>query len=416
MKKPRFLALLLIFAISLSNMTALCSADGDDSWPFCRHDSQNTGFYEGLAPSSNNTLWTVNMSTVFISSLGLGGYPVFSNGKLFTIGNGSLFAFNATDGKIIWQTEISGGLTGLAVAYGMVFVGAFTELVAVDENSGAEIYRVKLTYVLELQAINVADGKLFISSHDDYTYCVNASNGEVLWKTLTYRFGSHAPPAVSDGLVFQAASTGVYCLNESDGSIVWHYNQGYCSTPSVAGGKVFFIKETEEANVNSSIMCLNQQTGQVEWEYPTRVSSNHINQGPSYSLTAIAYEKVFAVVNGMLYALDENTGELIWVSDGLGKPLSDIPPVVAEHRVFVADHDYILGLDVDNGTVVWRYALSGARNPHIVANGILYSMNAESLIAVPEFPSTTAIIVLLALTLIASIVYKRKQRPSFRSH
>jgi outer membrane protein assembly factor BamB len=404
MNKLKICAVLLILAFSLSN-AAFCWAD-DYSWPFIRHDSQNTGFSEGLAPSSNDTLWTVNIATSSRSN------PIFSDGKLFVIEtNRTLIAFDPTNGSVTWQAQNFSWGSALAVAYGRVFVGSYNELVAVDENSGHEIYRVKLADHLELQAINAANDKLFISSHDDYTYCVNASNGDILWKTLTYQTGAYSPPAVSDGLVFQ----GCYCLNETDGSIVWHYDGFYGSPPTVADGKVFFFAAPAiREDLNSSIVCLNQQTGQKEWEYSVGSFGRNF-YGPFDSCTAVAYQRVFALVNGTLYVLDDNSGELIWASAASNMSLSTIPPVVVDHRVFVANHDYILGLDVDNGTVVWSYALSGARNRHIIVDGTLFSMNAESLIAVgggsiPEFPSITAIMILLTSLLVVAIIYKRNRR------
>ena len=164
-----------------------------------------------------------------------------------------------------------------------------------------------------------------------------------------------------------------------------------------------FAREIQDVNTSASIVCLNQQTGQVVWEYPIGVFER-FNYNPSLSRTAVAYGRVFAVVNGTLYALDENTGELIWARDNPDRPLSGIPPVVADHRVFVADHDYILGLDTDSGEVVWIYALSGARNPHIVADGKLFAMNADSLIAIPEFPFWVILAIIAVVTVVLALV------------
>jgi outer membrane protein assembly factor BamB len=376
----------------------------DYSWPSIRHDSQNTGLADGPAPTSNNTLWTIGISSLEATA------PVVANGKIFILDleNGTLYAINSTNGQVIWQKEDASNSryrgSSPAVAYGRVFFAdGAGRICAFDENTGAILYKTQVTGFLPIYGVNAADGKLFCSSQDDYTYCLNASDGSTLWKALTYIDNKFwAPPAVADGRVFQ----GSYCFNETDGSLIWHYNAP-ASTPSVSAGKVFFVTRDD---TNCSIICLDEVTGLLKWNY-TIGALPFANAGRTTCQTAVAYGKVFALtVDGTIYALNQNTGAPLWITTTDDGSFSVVPPVVAEYKLYIVGDQYVRCFDVDSGNLIWSYLHPGARNPLVVADGKVFLIDSVSLVAIPEFPTAAIVAACLTIATAGVLVWKKLKR------
>ena len=230
----------------------------------------------------------------------------------------------------------------------------FTESPA--PNTANPLWNYTLTAGVMCASPAVVDDRLFIQSEDNIVYCLNATSGAFLWKhlsegTIGYTEGQYHPnrasPAVADGRVFVGSIDDfMYSLNATTGEVLWRYKTGddLYSFIAVAEGKVF----TGSADFN--IYCFDGKTGDLIWKHNT-------DDWPFNP--AVAYGKVFAGSQDKFFALDANTGEVVWTYTA-SSVISD-SPAVADGKVFFANGGSPQGwvpsqihcLDADSGRIIW---------------------------------------------------------------
>ena len=79
-------------------------------------------------------------------------------------------------------------------------------------------------------------------------------------------------------------------------------------------------------------------------------------------------------------ALDKMSGELVWKSESIGAHRSNMSPIVIDHcgkKYFIsATQTHVLGVDVDNGEILWTYHYNfldkNGDNATILANTPVY--------------------------------------------
>jgi outer membrane protein assembly factor BamB len=75
-----------------------------------------------------------------------------------------------------------------------------------------------------------------------------------------------------------------------------------------------------------------------------------------YASPVVSNGKVFQVAKDMLYCIDLNTGDVLWISE---VPVYQSTPFISDGRIIVATNRGISALSVENGDVIWEYILSG---------------------------------------------------------
>ena len=135
-----------------------------------------------FATSENNTLTQVNVrgSTEWETSRGeaFAATPAVTDEAVFAgTRDGTLFAFDASDGRELWRfTDPSGGVTASPV---------------------------------------VADGTVYVGSRDGTVYAVTADTGDLEWSFATNNNIETAAPVVAGGRVYIASQDGtLYALSE----------------------------------------------------------------------------------------------------------------------------------------------------------------------------------------------------------
>ncbi len=399
------------------------NSEGGLSWSSRRNDPENTGFNQGPAPDTNQTLWTTSMGP---KSEGVGGGYVPSAavgyGKIF-VGSrdGVLHAMDARTGDVIWNQALSiGDLFGPAVAYNRVYVVSdANELFALDEEKGDVIWTKNIP---ASPSINVANNRLFIAAFNGSFYCVNATSGASLWTRSFVGAGTYiiTHPAVADNRVF----LGALCLNETDGSTLWNTTlngqQGIGSRnfPVVADGKVFI-------GINDTMFCLDASSGSVMWNYTI---GGEVFRAPP----AIAYGKLFVPsTDGFFYCLDAQNGTVLWKKSDVGGIIrigygsTSAGAAVADGKIYLPHPDWaITCLNATNGEIMWKFLTEGPPAPPIVASDTVFAtlVHDPQIYAIGK-PSATpsgfqvdalllaavAVLAVLAIT-VGVLVYFRRRR------
>ncbi len=178
----------------------------------------------------------------------------------------------------------------------------------------------------------VADYKVFIHTWNGKVYALDMENGEILWernirrhKVFQSPWWGHtliSSPAYSEGRLFVGSDDGwVYCLDAENGDILWEKQIGFSlmgcyGSVTLKGDKVF------------------------------------IGNGDSWFWGSKS-------LPGFLYALDINTGRVIWKKFFIGGGVGNAP-AVDNGMVFVSTLDHnIYAFNASNGELIWRYQLLG---------------------------------------------------------
>lgn len=111
------------------------------------------------------------------------------------------------------------------------------------------------------------------------------------------------------------------------------------ASPAVAYGKVLV------GSMNGMVYCVDENKGDLIWNYKTE--GDWVQNSP-----AVGYGKVFITAeDGKIYCLDEANGNLIWsYKSPIEGDLICCTPAIADKKVFVSTKDgNVVYLDVDSG-------------------------------------------------------------------
>jgi len=316
-----------------------------EAWPMYRHDPKHKGSSSSLASTGNTTKWSVTIGPTSTDQWMHSSPAVIGNRVFVGSVNGTFYAFNTTNGALLWKITLAAGYkiySSPAYADGLIFIGSengnIYVLNATDGNIkysltiGDSIYSSPTIYSNKVFAgstsgevyafyINgttiwtatldgaiysspaVANSKVFIATQNGSVYALNEINGQTIWKrTLTPGKGIYSSPAVSSGKVFIGSTDGkIYALDAESGTILWNLATGneVYSSPAVSSGKVFI------GSTDGKIYALDMATGALLWSRnvgPIRWSSSLVAEG----------KVIVGTTQGTLYAIEEKSGELWW--------------------------------------------------------------------------------------------------------
>ena len=141
------------------------------------------------------------------------------------------------------------------------------------------------------------------------------------------------------------------------------YGSGPHATPLIAGNLVY------TAGTTGKLLCLEKATGKLRWEYDLwgGAASAVINVG--YSSSPLAYKNVLIVQAGgarSLMAFDLGSGHVVW--QALNFRISNSSPIIinvdGQEQVVVFMHNEVVGVDPNNGALLWSHPIKADWNFH----------------------------------------------------
>ena len=326
------------------------------AWKF-RSDSSNSGSYDdGGTRPGNELLWKYMTESYYGSS------PAVVDGVVYICGIYDINAIDAFTGKLRWTSPRGGGMSGPAVADGVVFVGSSDKNVYALDSSNGDILWQYSTRGIVYSSPAVAYGVVYAGSWDQNFYALDASTGALLWN---YTTGGEvrSSPAVADGTVyFGSRDHRLYALDAHTGALLWNYTTGaemLASSPAVAGGIVYIHSA-------GTLHALDALEGTLLWSHPV--------PGSGDSSPAVVNGVVYiGSVDHNLYAFEALTGDLLWTYTAGG--LVRTSPSVANGVVYFGSGDgTIISLDAGTGDLIWDYATDEtAFSSPAIANGVVYA-------------------------------------------
>ena len=178
----------------------------------------------------------------------------------------------------------------------------------------------------------------------DSLYALDAATGELIWK---YRTGyTDDAVTVKNGYLY-TASDSLCCLDALTGERVWATSvaDAVGGTPAVVDGRVYCGRASYPT---SYIYCFDAVTGTEIW--------SEILSGLTASCMTVWNGMVFIpTFMGSLYALDANTGSIIWENTDSYQGYWDSSPVVVDNLIYINGNDSrTRAIEATTGTTVWE--------------------------------------------------------------
>jgi outer membrane protein assembly factor BamB len=286
--------------------------------------------------------------------------------------------FDAFTGKVLWQVDKefrSGPTNFMAIAYGNFYgINYETEKGISTFNSPPPKI---LDTILYCYGSTPKDWSMFGGNpaHTAIGY------GGPVTPVQKWVFTTSGPvvssPAVALGKVYVGSDDrNWYCLDARNGTKIWNFTTGYYirSSPAVANGKVYTGTD------DGFVYCLNANTGSQIWKTPTPGQLLPIMTGlyPEYHSSPIVAEgKVYVgAMDGKLYCLNADTGNIAWTIQTTGAILST-PTYIAGDGIYFASVDgFVLKVNPSSGSVIWNVSTPigldiGMEGSAAVGNGMV---------------------------------------------
>ena len=380
-----------------SPSSTISSQSAAGEWLMAQRDIQHTGVVPGPAFSPNGaTKWR------FESQGPLRTSPVVADGRVYVAtGDSRLVALDEATGDVLWAHQFNMRVTSssLTIAHELVFVGTHDQtLRALDTRTGAE----KWSYVTGGQifgSATVANGSIYFGSTDGHLYTLDARTGELLWSSKR-RFTARSieritsSPTVNQGIVVVGSQDhNLYILDAASGGrrYLLHIGNPVNNAITVVGDRAFFTSSGVVVTVDYTERNFPfQRTIWAVWQqlaiwgvasppsHPPGVIWVRGIEGRVDGSLATAEGRLFVATGaGILSALDIETGEPLWVLEGL-EPLRASPIITGETVVQAAADGTIYGFDAASGEQRWKVSVGeGIVASPILVNSTLYVPTIE---------------------------------------
>jgi len=147
-----------------------------------------------------------------------------------------------------------------------------------------------------------------------------------------------------------------------NGKPVWSYKpRSQLGVPVIAGNRVYMGE-------GSRLLAIEIVTGEIAWEF--LISGNARIAYAPIARNGVIY---LGPGDGILYAIEAKSGELLWKIDR-EKDWQYLRQLHIEDDMLVAGgyHDELFGIDLTTAKLRWRFNAGNFVNSHLVSNGMTY--------------------------------------------
>jgi len=250
------------------------------------------------------------------------------------LASGVITSLNATDGKLLWKTDLGGEISSSPTADGNAVYIASKSLE--DQKSTKQ-----------------ATGAI---------RALGREGGITLWMRML-PMPIHGTLIENGANLYGGAGDGrVYAFKKRTGDIVWtlQYSAPFASYPIIAGPRLYIGSD------DGYFFALDKSNGKIIWRYRTHGPI----RGRSYISNGFVY---FGSSDGYVYAVRESDGHLRW-RRRTGASVQTVTG--AENGLLVASFDnFAYSLSYNNGDRLWKRQLAGrvVAEPLATADGALFT-------------------------------------------
>ena len=165
----------------------------------------------------------------------VGGIIIDNNALYFATSDGTVYALNPKDLRIIWSHKIKSKIwSAPAVDGNTLYIGCFNKTVyALNTADGTEKWQYKTAGSINSTPV-IYNYTVYIGDYDRYFYALDAATGNLVWKFPGDNTGANNPknffwakPVEINGVIYAPCLDGnVYALDAIAGSLVHKYELG----------------------------------------------------------------------------------------------------------------------------------------------------------------------------------------------
>lgn len=250
---------------------------------------------------------------------------VFDSTVIVSAMRGLVYALDAETGETRWMYDIGGAVLGTA-----------------NYHPGTDA---------------VGDERLFlIEQSDGVLHAIDLASGENLWVTEGVERCDGSPSVKGDAIIYGSCASALHVFNANDGALVKEI--AFDEESQVAGGASIVGDSAYVGTHSGRLFRAGLNAGEVLWY--NEDSYDEIFETPAVTEDYV----VFSSYDGSIYALEPDSGELIWKHETDGIPTS---PVIAADRIVITTDGVLLLLDLATGDELWSYEISDeASSPAMV--------------------------------------------------
>ncbi len=332
------MCIVALLALACLALACLAGVSAADDWHQFQKDAMNIGATSNAAPRSDPELvWSAFTHTSEWSG-GIDVPPIIAGDFVYIYDvNGTLQAFNKTDGTLIWRNETSVGFQGSTPAYG--------------------------------------NGKIFVASSAGDMYAFDAATGEELWKKHATDRDFKCPVMYHDHKIYvgEGLSGGVrtkyyYCYDDSGNELWKHATDDtagflWCGASVVENYLVYPVHEGRLMSVYIENGTLRDEVDLKSGLSFSRSDLGRIRASVSYHDRYVYTTSEKSQATGYVWKVGFEDGRFVdhgW-SSLIG--FSTSTPVIHGGRVYVGQggHEHPSGnltcLNDSNGDLIWRYTV-----------------------------------------------------------
>lgn len=395
------------------------TATTGQSSPFTVYGSSDFSDDANDPPSADSTLFALDAATGKVrwtntSKTTERMLPVVDNG-VFYIGasDGTVSAYQASDGKLLWSQKLLDNSFVDQVADGVVIAHSFNKIdkpqgaggppatiFALDASTGHELWRFAKGVIPQA----FVDGTIYAAKIGDalnkqeVLYAINARDGSERWEFPSQ--GNLSVEQVADGQVYVLAQWVVgngsderaqfFAVDAATGQQHWAYPKNPTTSLNTVGrenGLIFLESNLGAVKSDTGVNeldAVSTSDGSLRWKLPVEqpydgatddsgviyvvmkgtLSAYQASDGQLLSTTPVRAGAYFvAAVNGVYYlylnkgviAVDARSGKELWSNTSMGS--ANIPPVIVNGLIYTATDHAVMALDARTGKVRWTYDL-----------------------------------------------------------
>ncbi|NDJ52448.1 MAG: PQQ-binding-like beta-propeller repeat protein [Chloroflexi bacterium] len=248
-----------------------------------------------------------------------------------------VYAINAETTFARWRypLEVSGGggITGgrafyapPAVTEDKVIITDFVDnLVALDRETGTELWIYQTNGERSIGGPIIEGDTIYLGDSGGVLHAVDLDSGEPIWTFAPEGTrGIWARPTIEDGILYYTSlDRHLYAVDAESGEMLWRFPEGdedigaMAITPLVLDGVVYF------GTFFNELYALDLETQEVLWTYE---ATNWVWAQPIYDAENDLI--ISGDLDGQVFALERDSGELVWNFEILAGQVVESPVLV----------------------------------------------------------------------------------------
>ena len=347
-----------------SPSTKLSSTSLPGQWSMAGRDLQLTRHIPAVDNQpEGRIIWSRDLGTP------TRGAPLVHDGIVYVGGFFKITALEATTGQELWEVTIPSPLDhSMAIAGDLIYAGLTDHrVVALDRNTRQFRWSYKTEGPIASSPV-VADGIVYVGSGDSSLYALDAANGEVLWREKIVGEVRSAP-AVDDGLVYAADNLGnlyVFDARTGQSKLRFRTEGNTRASPVLANGLAYFP-------AGGRLYAVDARAREIAGEYQFKRVWGQFRYWKIPGIPRPPVQK------GGRWILDPDFDARTRTTTGLVAT-----PSVTEDSLYVGSfHGTLYAADANSGKETWRFAADGALygSPVVLGDRVYFGTEAGSFYA-----------------------------------